>query len=107
MTDIKNAIKIKSQNNVIEEGHGKKGWYLDQLFLYEKINDWNKKTNNFVCLKEKNTGFRRLDRNNLNLNKQIRKNISNHVYSDYHCCVPMSKYSKINYDIYNLLSSNT
>ena len=37
------------------------------------------------------------------LRDQIRNNISNGVYSDYHCLRPMSKYSKINYEIYNLL----
>ena len=64
------------------------------------VNNWNTKTNNFVCLKD--TNFKRLNRNTFNLdNNIIKNNISNGVYSDYHCYRPMSKYSNINYAIYN------
>ena len=30
--------------------------------MYNKVNEWNKKTNNFIRLNETQTGFKRLDR---------------------------------------------
>lgn len=104
LEDIKNQIKVISQNNIIREGHGNIGWSIDQLVLYKIVMEWNSKTNNLICLKEKETKFKRLDRNTFNIdNIMTRDNISNGVYSDYHCYRPMSIYSKINYEIYNLL----
>jgi len=60
--DIINYIKNISDNNVIENGHGKAGWCIDQVTLYNEVNNWNKNTNNFIRLNEKQTGFNRLDR---------------------------------------------
>tara|TARA_B100001094_G_scaffold332433_1_gene404445 strand:- start:1559 stop:2320 length:762 start_codon:yes stop_codon:yes gene_type:complete len=102
--DIINYIKNVSNNNIIIEGHGNTGWSTDQLILYNKVFDWNKNTNNFICLKENITKFKRLDRNSFNINNiQIRNNIKSGIYSDYHCYRPMSKYSDLNWKIYNLL----
>jgi hypothetical protein len=103
LEDIRNEIKNTWQNNIIKEGHGNKGWNTDQIILYKKIMAWNERANNLVCLKEKDTEFKRLDRHTFVLNDEIKTKISNGVYSDYHCFRPMSKYSKINYDIYDLL----
>ena len=91
--DIRN--RIKSIEHV--------EWSTDQLVLYEKVMNWNNKTNNLICLEENKTGFNRLDRNTFNLNHNIKENISKGLYSDYHCYRPMSKYTEINYNIYNLL----
>jgi hypothetical protein len=101
--DIKECIKHVSQNNLIREGHGNIGWSLDQQILYQEVFDWNTKTNNFVCLKEAITKFKRLDRDTFNLNTAIVTDISNGVYSDYHCYRPMSKYAELNMYIYNAL----
>ena len=38
------------------------GWCIDQITLYNKVIEWNNKTNNLVCLNEKQAGFKRLDR---------------------------------------------
>lgn len=104
LEDIIFKIKDISKNNKIIEGHGNVGWCIDQITLYDNVINWNKKTNNFICLKENQTGFNRLDRNTFNINNiNIRNNIINGVYCDYHCYRPMSVYSKINYEIYNLL----
>ena len=78
-------------------------WCTDQLVLYKKVMEWNNKTNNLICLKENSTGFKRLDRNTFGLNNIIKENVSKGVYSDYHCYRPMSEFSEINYQIYNLL----
>ena len=104
LKDIRNTIKTVFQKNEIEEGSGNKGWFIDQQFLYQLVMNWNKKTDNFVCLKEKEIGFRRLDRGTFNLNNRVvRLYISNGIFSDYHCYRPMSKYSEINNAIYELL----
>ena len=104
LQDIKDTIiYINSRINYVD-GHGNIGWNTDQLFLYHKVMEWNKKTNNYIFLKDKDTGFKRLNRNSFNINdNNIRYNIINGEYSDYHCYRPMSKYSEINYEIYNLL----
>ena len=103
--DIRNNITIISNKNVIKEGHGNIGWALDQLILCQKVKDWDKKTNNFIRLQEKNTGFNRLDRlYNFNINnKKIKKMISMGVFSDYHCLRPMKNFESINNKIYDLL----
>jgi hypothetical protein len=107
LTDIINEIKYVSSKSKIVEGHGNIGWFIDQLTLYDKVMQWNKKTNNFVQLKENITGFNRLDKNTFDINNNIiRKNIINGNYTDYHCYRPMSKYSQMNYEIYNLLQCN-
>ena len=107
---INNLKQIKeniiSINSLIsyDDIPGNESWFTDQLVLYEKVMKWNKITNNYICLNDKDTGFNRLGRNTFKINdKNIKNNIKNGVYSDYHCYRPMSKYSKINYEIYNLL----
>jgi hypothetical protein len=101
--DIRDAITITSKYNIIKEGHGNVGWTIDQKTLYYKVMEWNKRTNNFICLKEATTGFKRLDRDTFVMTDTLKKSITNGDYSDYHCYRPMSRYSTINYDIYNCL----
>jgi hypothetical protein len=102
--DIRDKIKYEFKNNIILEGHGNKGWSIDQLVLYERVMNWNKRTNDLTCLIEYETGFNRLDRHKFDINNDIiRNNITNGVYSDYHCLRPMNTYSEINNTIYNLL----
>ena len=101
--DIKNRIIDINKNNIILEGHGNTGWSIDQQVLYNKVMSWNKKTNNLVILKDKDTGFNRLDRSNLRLNDIIKKNIKDHKYSDYHALRPFKQFEKINNMIFDLL----
>ena len=102
--NIVNIIEDTFKKNTIKEGHGNSGWSIDQQVLYKTVLEWNKKTNNFVRLNESQTKFKRLDRNTFNIsNTTIRENITEGKYSDYHCFRPMSKYSKINWEVYNLL----
>lgn len=104
LEDIKNTIKNVNAKNIIKEGHGNIGWCTDQITLFDKVMIWNKNTNNFICLKENETKFKRLDRETFNIsNINIITNITVGNYSDYHCYRPMSKYSDINWKIYNLL----
>lgn len=105
--DIVYYIKHVNNINIIKEGHGNTGWSIDQKTLYNRVTEWNKKTNNFVRLNETQTKFMRLDRHRFNIdNIKIKKNIIEGNYTDYHCYRPMSKYSNINWEVYNLLPSN-
>ena len=40
-------------NNTQKHGHHSEGWFTDQLYLYEKTQEWNNKTNNLVILNNK------------------------------------------------------
>lgn len=104
LQDIKDTLI--SVNNTINyvDGHGCSGWCTDQEFLYEKVMKWNEKTKNYIFLKDKNTGFRRWDgRGFTSLDSIGKKEIAEGKYSDYHALRPMSRYSDINWQIYNLL----
>ena len=104
INDIKNRLKKRFKTINYIDGKFTSSWMTDQIDLYNYINNWNKKTNNFICLKEKDTKFYRLDRHKFNINDDtIKNNISNGVYTDYHCNRPMSKYHQINNYIYDLL----
>ena len=51
--DITNTLQnIYKQNNYAGI-HGGAGWNLDQLYLYEKIQEWNKRTNNHIIMNDK------------------------------------------------------
>jgi hypothetical protein len=103
--DIRDRIKTVSKNNLIREGHGNVGWSIDQCDLYKNVMKWNRETNNLVCINEEKAKFKRLDRGkDVDLSNEIlKKNIRDGIYSDYHCERPMSKHSKTNYEIYDLL----
>ena len=101
--DIIKAIKEIFNNYKIVEGHNKEGWNIDQLILYKKVMNWNKKKESFICLNENITGFNRLSRGRNINNNEIKEKISKGVYSDYHCLRPMKTYYKINYEFFNLL----
>ena len=102
--DIVTYIKNIYDSNIIVEGHGNIGWSIDQITLHRKVTEWNKITNDFVRLNESKTGFKRLDRNTFDVsNDSIQKNITEGKYTDYHCYRPMSKYSDVNWKVYDLL----
>jgi len=109
INDIIDLLKDISSKNKISGRHGGSGWCIDQIFLYKNVIDWANQTKNFVSLDESQTKFRRLERHTFfkkNNNSIINKNISNGFYSDYHCARPMSKYSKINWEIFDLLPNS-
>jgi hypothetical protein len=101
--DIRDMLINITRNNLIEEGHGKTGWSIDQLFLYARVMDWQRKTMNLICLKDSDTKFNRLDRETFMMTSRLKMLIEAGIYTDYHCYRPMSKYSNINYAIYDIL----
>ena len=105
--DIKNTLKSVANNiNYIDgEKTYSSGWYTDQLFLYKYVMEWHKKTNNYIFLKDCNTGFNRLNPGDFKeVNNDLKNNIIKETYSDYHALKPMEKFSDINWQIYNLLN---
>tara|TARA_Y100000389_G_scaffold204686_1_gene258863 strand:+ start:1077 stop:1829 length:753 start_codon:yes stop_codon:yes gene_type:complete len=93
---------VYSQINY-KDGSTSGDWFKDQRDLYTYVMDWNKKTNNYIFLRDKETGFNRLGRNrHFNIN-EIKDDIKNGKYSDYHCLRPYSKYKIINDKIYDML----
>jgi len=84
---------------------GQKGWSTDQIYLYKKVFKWSKNSNRFVIMKDKNTGFKRLDRGTftLSLNDTLINNIISEVYTDYHALRPYLKYKEVNDKIVDLL----
>ena len=57
-------------------------------------------------LKDKNTGYNRIDRNDkcgLDIDENVKLDIINGKYSDYHICRPYEKYKKYNDEILYLL----
>ena len=81
------------------------GWFKDQTDLYYYVTKWNEKTNNFISLSDKETGFNRLDRGEgFTLNDaNLRNAIVGGKYTDYHCLRPYHKYKLITDSIVYLL----
>ena len=96
LKDIKDRINSVFQNNIIIEGHGNEGWSTDQKDLYTYVSKWNTITNKFICLKETDTRFKRLDRNTFMLSKQLKQMIQLGIFSDYHCYRPYTQFKDIN-----------
>lgn len=107
LDDIKQTLTTRFKSiKYIDGPPGKKrpGYNTDQLDLYKKVHEWHEKTNNFIILKDSETGFKRLCRSQrFTLNEKTMKNISNGVYSDCHTYRPYSTYKEINDKIYELL----
>ena len=75
------------------------GWHVDQLHLYQYVMKWHSKTGNYISLRDRDTGFHRLDRADLKypkLSRMTEARIKKGFYSDYHCLRPYEKYKSIN-----------
>lgn len=79
-------------------------WYTDQKYLYEKVNDFHRKTNNVVFLKRGWNGqaSRRIDRINWTYDPD---KVKRGFYIDSHLLRPYSEYSTNINDLVNLLYS--
>ena len=99
---IKRLIKVNNNIKYVD-GHDKSGWSTDQLDLYKYVMKWHKSTNNYVCLQDINTGFRRFGRPRAELNQETKKLIKSGFYSDCHCYRPYLKYKSMSDEIINLL----
>lgn len=106
LEDINTSLMNRFKSIDFVEGTSKICWFTDQIELYNHVLLWNKKTNNFVYLHDKNTGYSRLDRIHMNthtLDESMKTKIKNGFFSDYHCLRPYSKYKVLNEMIYDAL----
>lgn len=101
--DINHHLKAKYSQITYVDGHNKAGWSTDQVAFYKNIMKWNDITHNLVVLDDKQTGYKRLDRNTFTMNTTIMNRIKSGNYSDYHCYRPYMKYKEINDQILDLL----
>jgi FkbM family methyltransferase len=102
--DIYTRLRERFNQITYKDGYGNMGWNTDQLDLYSYVIDWNSKTNKLKILDDKNTKFKRLDRATFRLGDTfIFEQITNGVYSDYHCHRPYKENKKINEQFYNSL----
>ena len=93
---IEKVIKEWYKNNNTYNGNpGGNAWYSDQNILTEKLNNYNGPK---VIRGSGKTKYNRLNRNDAILNdrEQLKKNIQDGVYSDYHCSRPYSQYKELN-----------
>lgn len=106
--DIINTIKsiYKKEKYYGENAnkHYKPYWITDQLYLYEKTQEWNIIVKNLIILDDSKY-MNRLDKINLNnLNYNLMKeNIKKKLYSDFHMPRPYHKYQNVLINIIKLL----
>ena len=100
---IKERLISVYEQNQYDGMPGGRGWNLDQLHLYKNVQEWNKRTGNFVILNDSSTEYYRLDRAKFLFNQTTINNIKYGKYSDYHCLRPYHQYKDINETIYDLL----
>lgn len=96
--DIHKILKMLYKNDTyIGENayrYYKPGWITDQLYLFEKVTEWNRKTNNHVILDD--SLFKRLNRNKpITQITKVQNNITRGVYSDYHLHRPYTQYKQL------------
>ena len=116
INDIKNIL-IKNflyyvGNNIQNYGHYYKGWIGDQLYLYEKTQKWNTKTNNLIILNNQihvimnnvpyieNCYYRLW----LTFPKEIENIIKSNIMVDYHMPRPYEENKNVIDNIVNILN---
>ena len=104
LRDIESRLREVHDKVHYKDGHNNTGWCSDQIDLFHSIQHWKKRDTHFRILHDKDTGFRRLDRNTFDIhNKTIQNYIKQGMFSDYHCYRPYEAYKEVNEMIYNLL----
>jgi len=84
--------------------HYKPYWITDQLYLYEKTQEWNKLTQHLIILDDSSYMQRLNKHNHLNPNSiQILDNIKSKFYSDFHMPRPYNQHYKQINSVINLL----
>jgi len=83
---------------------GKEGWHYDQMTLCKLLLSWPKTKSHFKILKDSDLMFRRLDRHTFSdVSEQMRKELQNGEYTDYHMYRPQSYYLNINKKVFDAL----
>jgi hypothetical protein len=109
---IRDFLKMIGSRIHFDGRPGYSGWFTDQLFLYDMVMKFKTKTGRVVILKDRENGFKRLDRGNteeIKINKeQIVKEVKEYNYSDYHLPRPWDEYKEfIMYFLNELLTTDS
>jgi len=91
-------------NGGVDGMHGGRGWFSDQLIVYNLTQMNNKFTDRIVKLNDFDTGFIRLDRADNDITKldsNRRFLLCRGAYSDYHMLRPMSQWKEYNTTLVN------
>ena len=90
--DVVSALKASYMQKYLVYGEG---WYTDQIILRTKVNEWTKKTNKWIQLRDEDVGYARFDRIHYNadsvLDKQTQQALMHGHYSDFHMLRPPNK----------------
>lgn len=104
LEDIIKRLEFVYNNINYIDGTYNHAWNTDQFDLYKYVTSWHTYTRNLIILKDFDTNYNRLDRENFDLSDQtIVRKIKNGEYTDYHCLRPYKDYQEINNEIYNML----
>lgn len=103
--DVVSALKASYMQKYTYHGEG---WYTDQITLRTKVNEWNKKTNKWIELRDEAIGYARFDRIAYNadsvLNKQTQQALMQGHYSDFHMLRPPNEANmQFNHMVVNLI----
>ena len=105
IADINYILEYILNENMKYIGHiNMPYWITDQLYLYERTQNWNKYNNRLIILNDIVTGYRRLDRGRFPNNNILVNAIQEGIYSDYHMYRPYDEFKEINDKIVELLN---
>ena len=98
ISDIRNRLVEKYDQN----------WCRDQMDLYTQVKQFQRKhQKRTFILTDRITRFHRLNRTDcFSLTSEVKRNILNRKYTDYHVYRPYYKYVSINNDILELLQAS-
>jgi len=110
--DIFGVACLDDVVNKLREAYGLHlGWCTDQICLYHKVTAWRARTQRFICLTDRQTRHRRLDRTlpplrDGRLTRRMLWLTKKGYYSDYHMCRPYTKFKRINDTIFHFLPTS-
>lgn len=85
---------------------GGSGWFTDQLVLHAALLRWRARTGRLWLLDDQFTGHRRLERAQIesvgSLTPEIRRNILERAYTDFHSPLPHSRFRELEDEVIDL-----
>ena len=109
-------FKINSENDIFKKlkrwysskySIRGKAWYTDQIKLRKYVNKFSRKNKHrLILLNDKETGFNRFNRTELNLHYELMKSNSDIVFTDFHMPRPYDEHYKIINEVFELNKKN-
>jgi hypothetical protein len=104
--DVTARLREWGADLVYEGSRGGSGWFTDQLLLHRELLPWGTRTGRLWLLDDQYTGFRRLDRIDIEpqgrLTPEIERDILTRAYTDFHCLVPPDRFRDLNDQVVEL-----